>query len=101
VEDIQQTVAVMAVLTALGVALYVLRNKGLVRFRLKSMGDAGSRRLQAVERLPLTAQHSLHLVKVSGRTMLIAVSPGGCSVLDAAGWDGGRNNGRTAEEEPR
>jgi len=35
----------------------------------------------------LTQQHSLHLVSVSGRILLIAVSPGGCSVLDASVWE--------------
>ena len=94
-EDIQQAVVVIAVLTALGVALYVLRSRGMVRFALK-MGDANARRLQAIERLPLTAQHSLHLVRVSGRVMLIAVSPGGCSVLDGAGWDSAQDEGRVA-----
>jgi len=50
--------------------------------------------MQAIERLSLTPQHSLHLVSVSGRVLLIAVSPGGCSLLDGsnceiameAGW---------------
>jgi flagellar biogenesis protein FliO len=97
VEEIQQAVVVMAVLGALGIALYVLRSRGMVRFGLKGMGEASSRRLQAIERLPLTAQHSLHLVKVSGRTMLIAVSPGGCSVLDGSAWDAVRDDGRLAE----
>ena len=100
-EDLQQAVVVMAVLTALGVALYVLRSRGLVRFGLKGMVEPGLRRLRAVERLPLTAQHSLHLVSVSGRTMLIAVSPGGCSILDAGAADGERANGRLTEGEIR
>jgi flagellar biogenesis protein FliO len=96
VEDVQQAVIVIGVLMALGIALYVLRNRGMVRFGIQGMGDANARRLQAIERLPLTAQHSLHLVKVSGRVMLIAVSPGGCSVLDGAEWDSARNEGRIA-----
>ena len=35
--------------------------------------------------LPLTPQHSLHLVSVAGRTLLVAVSPGGCMVVDEIG----------------
>ena len=40
--------------------------------------------MQAIERLSLTPQHSLHLVSVGGRVLLIAVSPGGCTVLDGS-----------------
>jgi flagellar biogenesis protein FliO len=82
VEDIGQALAVIAVLIALGASLFVLRSKGVVRFALQSKLGSGARRLQSLERLPLTAQHSLHLVKVSGRELLIAVSPAGCSLLD-------------------
>ncbi|MGD1070276.1 MAG: flagellar biosynthetic protein FliO [Bryobacteraceae bacterium] len=95
-EDIQQAIVVMAVLTMLGAALYVLRAKGMVRFAVKGIGTAGERRLQSIERLPLTAQHSLHLVRVAGRVILIAVSPGGCSVLDGGGFESIENEGRLA-----
>ena len=40
------------------------------------------RLLQSIERLPLTPQHSLHLVRVEDRTVLVAVSPSGCSLLE-------------------
>ena len=93
-EEIQQAIVVMAVLTALGAALYVLRAKGMVNFAVKGIGNASERRLQSIERLPLTAQHSLHLVRVAGRVILIAVSPGGCSVLDGGGFEGIENDGR-------
>lgn len=83
-EDIQQVMAVIAVLIALGTSLYVLRSKGLVRFAMQGKPGSNTRRLQSVERLPLTAQHSLHLVKVGGREILIAVSPSGCSVIEGA-----------------
>jgi len=38
--------------------------------------------MQALERLALTPHHSLHLVSVGGRTLLVAISPGGCTVVD-------------------
>jgi flagellar biogenesis protein FliO len=47
--------------------------------------------LQSIERLPLTPQHSLHLVRVAGRTVLIAVSPGGCSLLDRGDFEEDRS----------
>jgi len=82
VEEIQQVIAVIAVLAGLGASLYVLRSKGMVTFAGRGSNAANARRLQSIERLPLTAQHSLHLVRVAGRVLLIAVSPGGCSLLE-------------------
>jgi flagellar biogenesis protein FliO len=91
---VQQLLVVAAVLAALGCALYVLQSKGIVRFAMKGSGPGNERRLQSLERLPLTAQHSLHLVRVAGRVLLIAVSPNGCSVLD--GGNSARDEERTA-----
>lgn len=81
-EAIQQTLVVVFVLGLLGATLYWLRKQGVARFSGKGMGRGGARRMQTIERLALTPQHSLHLVNVSGRVLLIAVSPGSCSVLD-------------------
>jgi len=75
-------IAVIFVLGLLGGTLYWLRTKGVARFTMKGIGRHSERRMQSLERLPLTPQHSLHLVSVGGRTLLIAVSPGGCSILD-------------------
>jgi flagellar biogenesis protein FliO len=80
-EAIQQTLVVVFVLGLLGATLYWLRGQGIARFNGKGV-VRGARRMQTIERLPLSPQHSLHLVKVGGRTLLIAVSPGGCSLLD-------------------
>lgn len=81
-EAVQQGLVVVAVLSLLGATLYWLRGQGVARFHVKGMGRGAARRMQAVERLALTPQHSLHLVNVGGRVLLIAVSPGGCAVLD-------------------
>ncbi len=81
-EVIQQTLVVIFVLGLLGAAIYWLRAQGIARFNGKGVGRGGARRMQTIERLPLGPQHSLHLVNVSGRVLLIAVSPGGCSLLD-------------------
>jgi flagellar biogenesis protein FliO len=86
-ESLQQVGTVLFVLGLLGGTLFWLRSKGLARFGVKGMGRGGSRQMQSIERLPLTPQHSLHLVKVAGKVLLIAVSPGGCSVLDGTGWE--------------
>jgi flagellar biogenesis protein FliO len=87
-DAIQPVLSVLLVLGLLGGALYWLRVKGVARFSGKGLGAfgrQGGRQMQAIERLPLTPQHSLHLVSVGGRTLLVAVSPGGCSVVDGVG----------------
>jgi flagellar biogenesis protein FliO len=81
-EAIQQALVVVFVLGLLGVTLYWLRGQGMARFSGKGIGRAAARRMQTIERLPLSPQHSLHLVNVGGRVLLIAISPSGCSVLD-------------------
>jgi len=86
-EQIQQILTVLFVLGLLGGTLYWLRSKGLARFAVRGIGRSANRRMQSLERLSLTPQHSLHLVSVGGRVLLIAVSPGGCSVLDGSGWE--------------
>jgi LPXTG-motif cell wall-anchored protein len=77
---------VAGVLMLLGASLYFLKRKGIARVGFKAGGLTSGRQLQSIERLPLTPQHSLHLIRVYGRTVLIAVSPGGCSVLDGSAW---------------
>jgi flagellar biogenesis protein FliO len=81
-EAIQQTLVVVFVLGLLGATLYWLRGQGIARFGGKSAVRGSARRMQSIERMALSPQHSLHLVNVGGRVLLIAVSPGGCSLLD-------------------
>ena len=81
-EEIQQVLGVVAVLALLGGALWWLRRKGLAQFNVRGPGGGKTKSMKVVERLALTPQHSLYLVRVAGRTMLIAASPGGCSILD-------------------
>jgi flagellar biogenesis protein FliO len=86
-EQLQQATAIFIVLALLVITFYWLRAKGMARFSLPRIAGTNQRRLQSIERLPLTAHHSLHLVRVAGRVVLIAVSPGGCSVLDGGDWN--------------
>ena len=81
-DAIQPALAVLFVLGLLGGGIYCLRAKGLARFSGKGFGHPAARRMQALERLALTPQHSLHLVSVGGRILLVAVSPGGCTVVE-------------------
>jgi flagellar biogenesis protein FliO len=81
-EEIRQVLSVFAVLALLGGALWWLRSKGVAQFAVKTRGAGKGKSLRVVERLALTPQHSLHLVRVGGRNILVASSPGGCSILD-------------------
>jgi flagellar biogenesis protein FliO len=80
-EPIRQVLAVLLVLGLLGGMLYWLRTKGAAQINMKGFGRAGNRQMQSIEQLRLTPQHSLHMVKVGDRVLLVALSPGGCSLL--------------------
>ncbi len=80
-EPLQQAAAVLLVLVLMGAAMYALRAKGMLMMVRRGSGG-GQKQLEAIDRLPLTPHHSLHLVRVEGRTVLIAVSPGGCALVD-------------------
>ena len=81
-ESVQQALSVILVLGLLGGALWWLRRKGMAQFAFKAPGSGRGRAMQVIERMSLTPQHSLHLVKVGERTVLIAASPAGCSILE-------------------
>jgi flagellar biogenesis protein FliO len=78
----QQIVAVMAVLGLLLLVLTLLRRKGFARFPI-GRGGAAPRRLELLERAPLTAQHSVHLIRLADRLLLVGVSPSGCQLLES------------------
>jgi flagellar biosynthetic protein FliO len=77
---LQQFLAVFLVLALLLAALWLMRRKGFASMRLPLMRSAaGARKMQVVERVTLSAQHSLHLVSLGGRLIVVGVSPGGCN----------------------
>ena len=82
-EAMRQIWAVLLVLGLLGGLLYWLRTRGAAQFNLRGLGRQSSRQMRAIEQLRLTPQHSLHMVQVGERVLLVALSPGGCSVLSA------------------
>ena len=86
---LQQMLAVLAVFGALGGTLFWLRRRGLASFampfkRKNSLGLQGV--LTHVERLPLSATHSLHLVRLADRAILIAAWQGGCQAIESTPW---------------
>jgi flagellar biosynthetic protein FliO len=83
-ETFTQSIAAFLVLLLLVAFLWAMRRRGLASFNLalgKSL--AKQRAMQVIERLPLTAQHSLHLVRIQDRVILVGVSPSSCTQIDA------------------
>ncbi len=64
------------------------QKKGLPLLRGALRLRTSNRRLELVERLPLTPSHSLHLIQFDGRPYLIATHPQGASLaVDSGGGD--------------
>lgn len=70
--------ALMVVFGLLGYAVFLLRKRN---------GQAGffrpgaARVLSSVERVALTPQHALHLVRASGREFVLVTHPHGCTMI--------------------
>jgi flagellar biosynthetic protein FliO len=80
----EQTLAVFIVLGLLLTSLWLLRRKGFARVKLGFASSVGgARRMELVERMPLTPHHSLHLVRVDDRLVLIGVSPQSCASVES------------------
>ena len=77
-EFVQQLAGVMLVFGLLGALVWFAKGRG---FALP-VRSSRPRRMEILERLVLSQQHSLHLINIDGRTILIGVSPGSCQMLD-------------------
>ncbi len=76
---IEQSAAITFVLVLLWVVLFWLKRNGLAGGRLRV--QIGPREMEMIQRLALTPQHSLHLVRLKGSNLLLAVYPGGVTVI--------------------
>ena len=85
-EMFQQLFAVAGVLAALCVMVWGMKRKGMVRVNFR--GSRGSNdpqtRLEVLDRLVLTPHHSVHLIRLADRTLLVGLSPNGCNLLETA-----------------
>ena len=82
-EAMGQLAAVAGVLGLLLAALWWLRRHGMA---LASPRGRAARRMQAMERIPIGPQHSLHLVRIGDTALLVASSPAGCVLLERLAW---------------
>ena len=76
-----QLAAVAGVLTLLGCTLWFLRRRGIAG--VATVRRKQARRLECLERLPLGPHHTLHLVRMGETALLVASSPGGCSLVQS------------------
>jgi flagellar biogenesis protein FliO len=75
---VRQSLAITLVFALLGAALWLLKRRGVIR--------PGSRQsipglLESRGKLSLTAQHSVHLVRVADRSLVLAVHPAGITLV--------------------
>ena len=76
----RQILAVSGVLLLLAASVWWLRRKGLA---VRLPGGGRKRSMESLERLVLSPQHSLHLVTLGGRALLLGTSPAGCTLLES------------------
>jgi flagellar biogenesis protein FliO len=88
-----QALSVLIVFALLGAALWALRPGS--RLRLFAGSGSGSSRktrsLEQVEKLMLTPQHAVHLIRVAGREVIVATHPQGCTLIQAMPLERGAN----------
>ena len=80
-EFVSEIAAVAAVLGLLGASLWWLRQRGFAGITPVRRG--AGRRMECLERLPLGPQHTLHLVRLGEKALLVACSPSGCSLMES------------------
>jgi flagellar biogenesis protein FliO len=79
----EQIGMVLLVFALLGTLLWFAKKRGVASFPSVGRRSGNGRRLEVLERVPLTTQHALHLVRVADRTVLIATAPSSCMLLDS------------------
>jgi flagellar biosynthetic protein FliO len=83
-EMFEQLVIVAAILGVLCGGLWLLKRKGWASTAMRGPRVDGQIRLEVIDRLALTPHHSLHLVRMADRTLLIGLSPNGCNLIETA-----------------
>jgi flagellar biosynthetic protein FliO len=78
---IEQILAAVLVIALLLATIWLLRRRGLAAANPIWTRAGRSRKMQVIERLQLTAHHSLHLVKFADELLLIGVSPSSCGPI--------------------
>lgn len=81
----RQALSVLLVFALLGTLLWALRRNGRISFngfgQARKPTPGREKAMVRVERLSLTPQHTLHIVRINGEEVLVATHPQGCSVV--------------------
>jgi flagellar biogenesis protein FliO len=80
-ELVPQLLAVAGVLTLFGATLWWLRRRGFAAVLQSKRGS--TRRMECLERLPLSPQHTLHMVRMGRTVLVVSSSPAGCSLVQS------------------
>jgi flagellar biosynthetic protein FliO len=78
----EQITMVLVVFALLGGLVWFLKKRGLASLAVGPRRGGSARQIEVLERVPLTPQHAVHLVRVSGKVLLIGTAPSGCTLLD-------------------
>jgi flagellar biogenesis protein FliO len=81
---IREIAAVTVVLGLLCALLWRLRRRGFAG--ILTTGRPRSRQLECVERLALGPQHTIHLIRIGSRGLLVTSSPSGCALMESFPW---------------
>jgi hypothetical protein len=88
-----QFCAVLAVFALLGLTLWWLRRRGALQFNTKlpfrmPKAPAGRRGkiLEHLDSLALSSTHSLNVVKMADRVILVGTSPSGFYLVESSSW---------------
>jgi flagellar biogenesis protein FliO len=77
---VRQSLAITFVFALLSLALWLLKKRGRIRTGLGS-GRGESRLLESRGKLTLSAQHSLHIIRVRESEVVLAVHPAGITLI--------------------
>lgn len=84
-EILPQLAAVLGVFALLGLTLWWLRRRGMVTLTRRT---SPHQLLQRVDGLQLSPTHSLSLVRMGERAILIGTSPAGFYLIESTPWKG-------------
>ncbi|MCC6858219.1 MAG: FliO/MopB family protein [Bryobacterales bacterium] len=70
------------VFALLGAAIWLLRRNGLAGRASRGRGHF----LELVESRPLSPGHTLHLVRIAGRGVVVATCGSGCALIESRPW---------------
>jgi flagellar biogenesis protein FliO len=81
VEAIRQLAACALVFGLLALALWLLRGRNRLRWKRPGQARGTPPGLESLDRLVLSPQHVLHLVRAADRVLILVTHAGGCTLL--------------------